>query len=68
MKVRIWFELEGDEPWVVTAWDEQSIECNPEGCQADVAKHPDAKPLDVTIPDEAIQALFDVPVVDGEVG
>jgi len=60
-----------EEPWLVAAWDEFSIDNNPEGWEYEVAKaykehsHDEVKVIKTVVEYEAIVALFNTtPTVD----
>jgi hypothetical protein len=62
-----------DPPWVADAWDEGSVDENPEGWGKAVAKANEAygasyvRVVNMKIPDDTLVRTFKEPVVDGVV-
>jgi len=62
-----------DMPWLVDAWDEWSVEENPEGLGTDVKnakkKHPacEVRTAVIEVPDSFLTSVFELPVVKGDV-
>jgi hypothetical protein len=63
-----------DEPELVTAWDEYSVDANPEGWHKDVAEGLDSwgsdlethRFIDIEIPDKAVFDAFGTPTIPAE--
>lgn len=58
-------ECEPDAPWVAGAWDEYSIDNNPEGYNEELEKHKSkscqVRVLPIIVPEANVMALFNPP-------